>query len=56
MTWPSLVLILALLIIIAVSVIGIIRASDVQKSFGAVACSVSILFDDILNGNATVTG
>jgi hypothetical protein len=44
-------LILALLLLIIASVIGITRASDIQSSYTAVSCSVAITADDLLNGN-----
>jgi hypothetical protein len=49
-------LILALLLLIIASVIGITRASDIQSSYTAVSCSVAITADDLLNGNISTTG
>lgn len=54
--WPAAVLIVALLLIIVPSIIGLSRASDVQKSFEAVSCSAAITFNDLLNGNTSTTG
>jgi len=54
--WPSIVLILALLLLIVASVIGITRASDIQSTFTAVGCSIAITTDDLLNGNKSTVG
>lgn len=50
------VLIVALLLMIIASIIGITRAGDVEKSYQAVGCSAAITFDDIANGNISSTG
>ena len=49
-------MILALLLLIVASVIGITKSSDIQSSFTAVSCSVAITFDDVVNGNTSTTG
>lgn len=36
--------------------IGIIKASDIENSFYAVGCSVSLTFDDVMNGNISSDG
>lgn len=56
MLWPSIVLILALLLMIIASIIGITRASDIESSYQAVGCSAAITFDDVINGNKSTTG
>lgn len=50
------VLILALLLMIIASVLGITRSSDIEQSYKAVACSLAITFDDVANGNVSSTG
>lgn len=54
--WPSITLILALLLMIIASVIGITRATDIQSSYTAVGCSVAVTFDDVINGNTSTAG
>ena len=54
--WPTVVLVLALLMIIIVSVIGITKASDLEQAYEATTCSLSIAIDDIINGNITTEG
>lgn len=54
--WPTIVLIIALLLATVASIVGIVRAGDLQGSFDAVACSGAIALDDLLNGNITTTG
>jgi hypothetical protein len=49
-------LILALLLLIVASVIGITKSSDIQSSYTAVSCSVAITADDLLNGNISTAG
>ena len=56
MFWPAITLILALLLLIISSVIGITKASDIQSSYNAVSCSLAITTDDLLNGNISTTG
>lgn len=54
--WPSITLILALLLMIVASVIGITRATDIQSSYTSVGCSVAVTFDDVINGNTSTAG
>lgn len=54
--WPATVLILAFLLLLVASVIGITKAGDIENSYKAVACSAAITFDDLLNGNTASTG
>lgn len=54
--WPAVVLILAFLLLLVASVIGITRAGDIESSYKAVGCSAAITFDDLLNGNPSSTG
>ena len=49
-------MILALLLLIVASVIGITKSSDIQSSYTAVSCSVAITADDLLNGNISTAG
>lgn len=54
--WPAIVLVLAFLLIVVASVIGITRSSDIETSYRSVGCSAAITFDDIINGNVSTTG
>lgn len=56
MLWPSICLILALLLMIIASIIGITRAAAIEQSYQAVGCSAAITFDDVINGNKSSTG
>ena len=36
--------------------IGFIKTTDIKSSFGGLQCSVSIIIDDVINGNVTNAG
>jgi hypothetical protein len=54
--WPTIILIIALLLIIAPSILGLVKAKDLQRSYEAVGCSRALTFSDVLNGNISSTG
>ena len=54
--WPTVVLILALLLSMIASVIGLVNAGDIEKSFKTTGCAFSITFDDVVNGNVSSEG
>jgi bacteriorhodopsin len=56
MFWPSIFLIVALLLVVVASIVGITRAGDLEHTYYSVGCSVAITMDDILNGNRASTG
>ena len=41
---------------VIVSIIGITRAPEVEKTYSAMSCSVAICLDDFINGNVSSTG
>jgi hypothetical protein len=49
--WPSIVLLIALLLIVGSSIVGLIKATDIQHSYEAIFCSVATAFNDIINGS-----
>lgn len=49
-------LVIALVVVIVPSIIGLSRSGDIQSSYEAVGCSAAIAFDDLLNGNVSTTG
>ena len=54
--WPTIVLILAILLTLVAGVVGLTKAGDMQSSTNAVACSLAITLDDLINGNVTTAG
>jgi hypothetical protein len=54
--WPSIFLILLLLLIIIVSAMGISKAGTFKEGLGDIQCSLSMMLDDVVNGNLTTTG
>ena len=54
--WPTIVLILALLLAAVASIIGLTNANDIETSFKATSCSLALTFDDIVNGNVSESG
>lgn len=53
--WPSIFLIVALLLVIVASIVGITRAGDLEQTYYAVGCSAALTFDDLLYGNVSST-
>jgi hypothetical protein len=45
------VLCLVFVLALSSSVVGLVRTSNVNTTVEAVGCSVSVVFDDVLNGN-----
>jgi hypothetical protein len=54
--WPTVTLILALILIISTSIYGFVNASNVGPTFNNMGCSLAIFTDDLLNGNTTLNG
>ena len=54
--WPSIFLILLLLLIIIVSAMGISKAGTFKDGLGDIQCSLSMMLDDVVNGNLTTSG
>lgn len=54
--WPSIFLVLLLLLIIIVSAMGISKASTFKEGLGDIQCSLSMMLDDVVNGNVTTSG
>lgn len=54
--WPTIVLILALILTLVGGAMGLSRASGFQDSTASTLCSTAILFDDMINGNVTDEG
>lgn len=54
--WPSITLILCLLLIIVATSLGISKASGFAEGLDSMTCAASIMFDDIINGNVTADG
>ena len=61
--WPSITLILALLVIVAGSAIGkffydlgFSKADSFSNGLGDMTCATSIMLDDVVNGNVTLDG
>ena len=38
------------------SVVGLVNAGDIQKSFKTTGCAFAITFDDVVNGNVSSEG
>lgn len=49
-------LIVALLLVIVASIVGITRAGDIENTFYAVGCSAALTFNDMIHGNVSSTG
>lgn len=47
---------MALSLILAAGAVGLSKSKDVQTTIEAVGCSVSIILDDVINGNVTDSG
>lgn len=41
---------------VIVSIIGITKAPEAEKTYQAMSCSVAICLDDLINGNVTTAG
>jgi hypothetical protein len=54
--WPTVTLVLAFLLIVVMSVIGITKAADAETAYKGMSCSIAICMDDLINGNVTTTG
>lgn len=54
--WPAVVLIAALTMILVMGILGLSRSSDIEVSVKATCCTISVLFDDLLNGNVSSSG
>ena len=53
MAWPVVFLVTVLLLACAASVPGITRASNLADSIATMQCGISVMIDDILNGNTS---
>ena len=56
MIWPTVVLVLALLLAAVASIIGLTNSSDIETSLKSTSCAFAITFDDLVNGNVSTTG
>jgi hypothetical protein len=45
-----------LLLIIASSIVGLVKSKEIKSDYEAVGCSVAITFNDLLNGNVSSNG
>lgn len=54
--WPTVVLILALLLSSIAAIIGLSNASDIESSIKTTSCALAFTFDDVINGNISESG
>ena len=54
--WPTVFLILLLLLVVIVSAIGLSKASTFKDGLSDIQCSLSLMLDDVVNGNVTTSG
>ena len=54
--WPAITLICAFLVIMIGGILGVSEAGDLEKSMQASGCAISIVIDDMINGNVTADG
>lgn len=56
MKWPAILTIVLSLIVMGTGCAILITNNSLQKGYSETRCSVAMLFDDLLNGNATRDG
>lgn len=54
--WPSIVLILALLVMTISAVFGVLTASQIKSSYLSIGCSVGYSLQDVIDGNKSSQG